>query len=168
MLTGEAFFMNKKIDGKYQAEAPRMEEELVKARARAMEGIDHVISKGTEAFLLKRLKIMKLPYQMCQKERQLRRSNQDNLDKTLYPQVKFQSASYSSWSNTNDQFCEVLYIEDRSTIRRRQQRSVHENDVSKIISKFVQEQSAPQVDTETFEGNQLEFTYFMVNVSRVS
>ena len=49
--------MNKKIDAKYQAEALRMEEELAKARARAkvyddMEGIDHVISKGTEAFLL--------------------------------------------------------------------------------------------------------------------
>ena len=116
--------MNKKIDAKYQAEALRMEEQLAKARARAkvyddMEGIDHVISKGTEAFLFKRLKTMKLPYQMCQKERQLRRSNQDNLDKTLYPQVKFQSASYPSWSNTNDQFCEVLYIEDRSTNRRR-------------------------------------------------
>ena len=118
---------------------------------------------------------MKLPYQMCQSGY-----------RTVYPEVKFQSAIYPSWSNAYDQqlgsrhqFCDTNLEkvgsqsgkeatlenqnEDRSTSRRRKQKSVHENDyAAEMLSKLVQEQSAPQVDMEPFEGNPLDFTYFML------
>ena len=71
--------------------------------------------------------------------------------RTVYPEVKFQSAIYPSWSNAYDQqlgssyqFCDTdlekvgsqsgkeatleNQNEDRSTSRRRKQKSVHEND----------------------------------------
>ena len=45
---------------------------------------------------------------------------------------------------------------------RRQQKSVHENDnAAEMLSKLVREQSAPQVDIGPFQGNVLDFTYFM-------
>ena len=50
--------------------------------------------------------------------------------------------------------------EDRSNSRRRQQKSVHENDsAAEMLSKLVQQQSAPQVDMELFEGNPLDFLH---------
>ena len=103
-LIAEASFKKKKRDAEYQAEALRMEEELAKARSRAkvynnIEGIDLRIVKVTEVFLAKKLKIMKLAYQMCQKELQLRRANQDNLViiRYIYPEVKFQPEIYPSY-----------------------------------------------------------------------
>ena len=103
-LIAEASFKKKKRDAEYQAEALRMEEELAKARSRAkvynnIEGIDLRIVKVTEVFLAKKLKIMKLAYQMCQKELQLRRANQDNLGiiRYIYPEVKFQPEIYPSY-----------------------------------------------------------------------
>ena len=39
---------------------------------------------------------------------------------------------------------------------------MHESDnVAEMLSKFAQEQSAPQADMEPFEGNPLDFTNFM-------
>ena len=56
--------------------------------------------------------------------------------------------------------------EDRSTSRRRQHKSAHENDnAAEMLSKLAREQSAPQVDMEPFGGNLLDFTYFMSRVS---
>ena len=82
-LIAEASFMKKKRDAEYRAEALRMEEELAKARARPkvyndMEGINLGIER-TQKYFCQSLKIMKLPYQMCQKEWHLRKPNQDNL-----------------------------------------------------------------------------------------
>ena len=104
-----------------------------------------------------------MPYQICQNE------------------VKFQSAIYSSCSNAYDQqlgssyqFCNTNpekigsksreeptlenENEDRSTRRRRQQKSVYENDnAAEMLSELVREQSAPQVDMQQFERNPLDF-----------
>ena len=37
-----------------------------------------------------------------------------------------------------------------------------QNNITKMLSKLVKEQSVPQVDLEPFDGNPLEYTYFML------
>ena len=167
-----------------------MEEELAKARARAkvyngMEGIDLRIGKNTEVFLPKfEDNEVALPNVTKGVAFQKTKSRQPGY-RTLYPEVKFYSAIYSSCSNAYDQqlgssyqFCDTdpgkvgsqsreeptldNENEDRSTNRRSQQKSEHENDnTEEMLSKLVREQSAPQVHMEPFEGNPLDFTYFM-------
>ena len=129
-----------------------MEEELAKARARAMtyndmEGIDLGIGKDTEVFLPKfqynEVALPNVPKGVAFEKAKSRQSGY----RTLYPEVKFQSAIYPSWSNAYDQqfgsSCRFSDIdpeklgsqtreeptlenqdEDRSTNRRRQQKSV--------------------------------------------
>ena len=189
-LIAEAFFMKKKIDAEYRAEALRMEEGLAKARARAkvyndMEGIDLRIGKDTEVFLPKfEDNEVALPNVTKGVAFQKTKSRQPGY-RTLYPEVKFQSAIYPSCSNAYDQqlgssyqFCDTdpekvgsqsreeptleNENEDRSTNRRNQQKSEHQNDnTAEMLLKLVWEQSAPQVDMEPFEGNPLDFTCFM-------
>ena len=189
-LIAESSFMKKKRDAEYRAEAIKMEEELAKARARAkvyndMEGIDLRIGKDTEVFLPKfEDNEVALPNVTKGVAFQKTKSRQPGY-RTLYPEVKFQSAIYPSCSNAYDQqlgssyqFCDTdpekvgsqsreeptleNENEDRSTNRRSQQKSEHENDnTEEMLSKLVREQSAPQVHMEPFEGNPLDFTYFM-------
>ena len=189
-LTAESSFMSKKIDAEYRAEAIKMEKELAKARARAkvyndMEGIDLRIGKDTEVFLPKfEDNEVALPNVTKGVAFQKTKSRQPGY-RTLYPEVKFQSAIYPFCSNAYDQqlgstywFCDTdpekvesqsreeptleNENEDRSTNRRNQQKSEHQNDnTAEMLLKLVWEQSAPQVDMEPFEGNSLDFTYFM-------
>ena len=190
-LIAEASFMKKKRDAEYQAEALRMEEELAKARARAkvyddMEGTDLGIGKDTEVFLPSKFEdnevtLPNVPKGVAIEKIKSRQSGY----RLVYPEVKFQSAIYPSWSKAYDQQLGSSYQlcdtdlekvgsqsgkeatlgnqnEDRSTSRRRKQKSVHENDsAAEMLSKLVREQSAPQVDMEPFKGNHLDFTYFM-------
>ena len=183
--------MKKKRDAEYQAETLRMEEELAKARARArvyddMEGTDLGIGKDTEVFLPNKIEdnevtLPNVPKGVAAEKIKSRQSGY----RAVYPGVKFPSAIYPSWSNAYDQQFGSSYPscdtdlekvgsqsgkeatlenqnEDRSTSRRRKQKSVHENDyAAEMLSKLVREQSAPQVDMEPFEGNPLDFTYFM-------
>ena len=129
-----------------------MEKELAKGRARAkvyndMEGIDLGIGKDTEVFLPKfqdnEVALPNVPKGVAFEKAKSRQSGY----RTLYPEVKFQSAIYPSWSNAYDQqfgsSCRFSDIdpeklgsqtreeptlenqdEDRSTNRRRQQKSV--------------------------------------------
>ena len=129
-----------------------MEKELAKRRARAkvyndMEGIDLGIGKDTEVFLPKfqdnEVALPNVPKGVAFEKAKSRQSGY----RTLYPEVKFQSAIYPSWSNAYDQqfgsSCRFSDIdpeklgsqtreeptlenqdEDRSTNRRRQQKSV--------------------------------------------
>ena len=189
-LIAESSFMKKKRDAEYRAEAIKMEEELAKVRARAkvyndMEGIDLRIGKDTEEFLPKfEDNEFALPIVTKRVTFQKTKSIQPGY-RTLYPKVKFQSAIYPSYSNAYDQqlgssyqFCDTdpekvgsqsreeptleNENEDRSTNRRSQQKSEHENDnVAEMLSKLVRKQSAPQGDMKPFEGNPLDFTYFM-------
>ena len=152
-LIAEASFTKKKRDAEYQAKALRMEEELAKARTRAkvyddMEGIHLKIGKNTEVFLLKKFEdneviLPNVPKGVAFEKTKSRQSGY----RTLYPEVKFQSAIYPSWSSAYDQqlgsSCRFSDIdpeklgsqtreeptlenqdEDRSTNRRRQQKSV--------------------------------------------
>ena len=168
-----------------------MEEELAKVRARAkvyddMEGIGLGIGKDTEVFLPNKFgdNDVTLPNMPKGVAVEKIKSGQSGY-RTVYPEVKFQSAIYPSWSNAYDQqlgssyrFCNTNLEkvgsqngkeatlenqnEDRSTSRRSEQKSVHENDnATEMLSKLVREHSAPQVDMEPFEGNPLDFTYFM-------
>ena len=130
-----------------------MEEELAKARARAMtyndmEGIDLGIGKDTEVFSPKfqdnEVALPNVPKGVAFEKAKSRQSGY----RTLYPEVKFQSAIYPSCSNAYDQHCGCSYQfcdtdpekvgsqsikeptlenqnEDRSTNRRSQQKSVH-------------------------------------------
>ena len=129
-----------------------MEKELAKGRARAkvyndMEGIDLGIGKDTEVFSPKfqdnEVALPNVPKGVAFEKAKSRQSGY----RTLYPEVKFQSAIYPSWSNAYDQqfgsSCRFSDIdpeklgsqtreeptlenqdEDRSTNRRRQQKSV--------------------------------------------
>ena len=190
-LIAEASFMKKRKDAEYQAEALRMEEELAKARARAkvyddMEGIDLGIGKDAEVFLPKKFGDNEVTSTNMQQGVAFEKTkSRQSGYRTLYPELKFKSPIYPSWSNAYDQQLGSSYQccdtdpekvgsqskeeathenqnEDRSTSRRRQERSVHENDnAAEMLSKLVREQSAPQVDMEPFEGNPLDFTYFM-------
>ena len=191
-LIAEASFMKKRKDAEYQAEAPlRMEEELAKARARAkvyddMEGTDLGIGMDAEVFLPKKFGDNEVTSTNMQQGVAFEKTkSRQSGYRTLYPEVKFQSAIYPSCSNAYDQqlgssyqFCDTdpekvgsqsreeptleNENEDRSTNRRSQQKSEHENDnAAEMLSKLVREQSAPQVDMEPFEGNPLDFTYFM-------
>ena len=152
-LIAEASFTKKKRDAEYQAKALRMEEELAKARTRAqvyddMGGIHLKIGKNTEVFLLKKFEdneviLPNVPKGVAFEKTKSRQSGY----RTLYPEAKFQSAIYPSWSNAYDQqlgsSCRFSDIdpeklgsqtreeptlenqdEDRSTNRRRQQKSV--------------------------------------------
>ena len=107
-LTAESSFMNKKRDAEYRAEAIKMEEELAKARARAkvyndMEGIDLRIGKDTEVFLPKfEDNEVALPNVTKGVAFQKTKSRQSGY-RTLYPEVKFQSAIYPFCSNAYDQ-----------------------------------------------------------------
>ena len=189
-LIAEASFMKKKRDAEYRAEALRMEEELAKVRARAkvyndMEGIDLRIGMDTEVFLPKfEDDEVALPNVTKGVAFQKTKSRQPGY-RTLYPEIKFQSAIYPSCSNAYDQqlassyqFCdtdpekvgsqnrEEPTLENQNEVesanRRSQQKSVHENDnAAEMLSKLVRELSAPQVNMEPFEGNPLDFTYFM-------
>ena len=115
-LTGEASFMKKKRDAEYQAEPLRMEEELAKARVYDdMEEIDLGIGKDTEVVLPKMFEDNEatLPNRTKGVANEKIKSRQSG-HKTLYSEVKFQSAIYSSWSNVNDpqlgssyQFCDT-------------------------------------------------------------
>ena len=108
-LIAEASFMKKKRDADYQAEALRMEEDLAKARARAkvyddMEGIDLGIGEDAEVFLSKKFEddevtLPNMPKGVAFEKAKSRQSEY----RTLYPEVKFQSAIYPSWSNAYDQ-----------------------------------------------------------------
>ena len=152
-LIAEASFMKKKRDAEYRAEALRMEEELAKARARPkvyndMEGINLGIGKDTEVFLPKfednEVALPDVPKGVAFEKTKSRQSGY----RSLYPEVKFQSAIYQSWSNAFDQqfgssyhFCDTdpekvdsqsreeptleNQNENRSSSRRRQQKSVH-------------------------------------------
>ena len=152
-LIAEASFMKKKRDAEYRAEALRMEEELAKARARPkvyndMEGINLGIGKDTEIFLPKfednEAASPNVPKGVAFEKTKSRQSGY----RSLYPEVKFQSAIYQSWSNAFDQqfgssyhFCDTdpekvdsqsreeptleNQNENRSSSRRRQQKSVH-------------------------------------------
>ena len=152
-LIAEASFMKKKRDAEYRAEALRMEEELAKARARPkvyndMEGINLGIGKDTEIFLPKfednEAALPNVPKGVAFEKTKSRQSGY----RSLYPEVKFQSAIYQSWSNAFDQqfgssyhFCDTdpekvdsqsreeptleNQNENRSSSRRRQQKSVH-------------------------------------------
>ena len=152
-LIAEASFMKKKRDAEYRAEALRMEEELAKARARPkvyndMEGINLGIGKDTEIFLPKfednEAALSNVPKGVAFEKTKSRQSGY----RSLYPEVKFQSAIYQSWSNAFDQqfgssyhFCDTdpekvdsqsreeptleNQNENRSSSRRRQQKSVH-------------------------------------------
>ena len=101
--------MKKKRDAEYQAEALRIVEELGKGRARAkryddMERIDLGIGKDTEVFLLKKFEDNKVtlpnvPRGVAFENAKSRQSGY----RTLYPEVKFQSAICPSWSNAYDQ-----------------------------------------------------------------
>ena len=108
-LITEASFMKKKRDTEFQAEALRMEEELVKARARAnvyddMEGIDLGIGKGGEVFLLKTFEDNEVTLPNMSKGVAFEKTKSRQSEyRTLYPEVKFQSAIYPSWSNAYDQ-----------------------------------------------------------------
>ena len=108
-LITEASFMKKKRDTEFQAEALRMEEELAKARARAkvyddMEGIDLGIGKGGEVFLLKKFEDNEVTLPNMSKGVAFEKTKSRQSEyRTLYPEVKFQSAIYSSWSNAYDQ-----------------------------------------------------------------
>ena len=145
-----------------------------------MEGIDLGIGKDTEVFLPKfQDNEVALPNVLKGVAFEKAKSRQSGYT-TSYPEVKFQSAIYPSCSNAYEfyQFCDTdpgkvdsqsreeptleNQNEDRSTSRRRQQKSVHENDnAAEMLSKLVREQSTPQVDMEPFEGNLLDFTYIM-------
>ena len=145
-----------------------------------MEGIDLRIGKDTEVFLPKfEDNEVALPNVTKGVAFQKTKSRQPGY-RTLYPEVKFQSAIYPSCSNAYEiyQFCDTdpekvgsqsreestleNENEDRSTNRRSQQKSEHENDnVAEMLSKLVRKQSAPQGDMKPFEGNPLDFTYFM-------
>ena len=190
-LIAEVSFMKKRKDAEYQAEALRMEEELAKARARAkvyddMEGIDLAIGKDAEVFLPNKFGDNEATSTNMQQGVAFEKTkSRQSGYRTLYPELKFKSPIYPSWSNAYDQQLGSSYQccdtdpekvgsqskeegthenqnEDRSTSRRRQERSVHENDnAAEMLSKLVREQSAPQVDMEPFEGNLLDFTYFM-------
>ena len=152
-LIAEASFMKKKRDAEYRAEALRMEEELAKARARPkvyndMERINLGIEKDTEIFLPKfednEVALPNVPKGVAFEKTKSRQSGY----RSLYPEVKFQSAIYQSWSNAFDQqfgssyhFCDTdpekvdsqsreeptleNQNENRSSSRRRQQKSVH-------------------------------------------
>ena len=133
-----------------------MEEELAKARARAkvyndMEGIDLTIGKNTEVFLPKfEDNEVALPNVTKGVAFQKTKSRQPGY-RTLYPEVKLQSAIYPFCINAYDQqlrstyrFCDTdpekvdsqsreeptleNENEDRSTNRRNQQKSEHQND----------------------------------------
>ena len=145
-----------------------------------MEGIDLGIGKDTEVFLPKfQDNEVALPNVLKGVAFEKAKSRQSGYT-TSYPEVKFQSAIYPSCSNAYEfyQFCDTdpgkvdsqsreeptleNQNEDRSTSRRRQQESVHENDsAAEMLSKLLREQSTPQVDMEPFEGNLLDFTYIM-------
>ena len=112
-----------------------------------MEGIDLGIGKDTEAFLPNKFKdnevaLLNVPKGMVIEKIKSRQSGY----RTVYPEVKFQSAIYPSWSNAYDkqlgssyQFCDTdlekvgsqsmkevtleNQNEGRSTSRRRQQKS---------------------------------------------
>ena len=150
-LIAEASFMKKKRDAEYQTEALRIEEELAKARTRAkvyddMEGINLGIGKDTEVFLANKFEdnevtLPNVPKGVTIEKIKSRQSGY----RTVYPEVKPQSAIYSSWSNAYDQQAESSYQfcdlglekvgsqsrkeatlenqnEDRSTSTRRQQK----------------------------------------------
>ena len=108
-LIAKASFMKKKRDAEYQAEALRTEEELAKARTRAkvyhdMEGIHLKIGKNAEVFLPKKFEdneviLPNVPKGVAFEKTKSRQSGY----RILYPEVKFQSAIYPSWSNAYDQ-----------------------------------------------------------------
>ena len=166
-----------------------MEEKLAKSRARAkvyddMEGIDLGIGKDVEVFFPKKFEDNEVTLPIVPKGVAFGKiKSRQSGYRTLYPEVKFQSAIYLSWSNAYDnrldlEFCDSdpekvsspsrkeatleNQNEDRSSSRRRQQKSVHENDnAAEMLSKLVLQQSAPQVGMELFEGNPPDFTHFM-------
>ena len=146
-----------------------------------LEGIDLGISKDTEVFLPKKFEdnevtLPNVPKGVAFEKMKSRQSGY----RTLHLEAKFQSAIYPSWSNAYDQqlgssyhFCNTelekvvsqsrkeatleSQNEDRSNSRKRQQKSVHENDnAAQMLSKLAREQTAPQVDMEPFEGNLLD------------
>ena len=148
-LIAEASFMKKKKDAEYQAEALRMEEELAKARARAkvyddMEGSNLGIGKDIEVFLPKKFEDNEVTLVNVLKGVTFEKTkSRQSGYMTLYPETKFQSAIFPSWSNasydqqlgSSYQFCDttqkvssqsreeailVNQNEDRSTSRRRQ------------------------------------------------
>ena len=130
-----------------------MEKEFARARAKLcndMEGIDLKIGKDTEVFLPKfednEVALPNVTKGVALQKTNLRQPGY----RTLYPEVKFQSAIYPSCSNAYDQHCGCSYQfcdtdpekvgsqsreeptlenqnEDRSTNRRSQQKSVREN-----------------------------------------
>ena len=105
----KASFIKKKRDVEYQAEALRMEEELAKGRARAkiyddMEGIDLRIGKDTEVFLVKKFEDNKVTLPNVPRGVAFEKTKSRQFRyRTLYPEVKFQSAIYPPWSNAYDQ-----------------------------------------------------------------
>ena len=108
-LIEEASFMKKKKDAEYQAEALRMEEEMAKARARAkvyddMEGTDLGIGMDAEVFLPKKFGDNEVTSTNMQQgvAFEKNKSRQSGY-RTLYPELKFKSPIYPSWSNAYDQ-----------------------------------------------------------------
>ena len=114
-LIAEASFMKKRKDAEYQAEALRMEEELAKARARAkvyddMEGIDLAIGKDAEVFLPNKFGDNEATSTNMQQGVAFEKTkSRQSGYRTLYPEVKFQSAIYPSCSNAYDQHCGCSY-----------------------------------------------------------
>ena len=108
-LIAEASFMKKRKDAEYQAEALRMEEELAKARARAkvyddMEGIDLGIGKDAEVFLPKKFGDNEVTSTNMQQGVAFEKTkSRQSGYRTLYPELKFKSPIYPSWSNAYDQ-----------------------------------------------------------------
>ena len=108
-LIAEASFMKKRKDAEYQAEALRMEEELAKARARAkvyddMEGIDLGIGKDAGVFLPKKFGDNEATSTNMQQGVAFEKTkSRQSGYRTLYPELKFKSPIYPSWSNAYDQ-----------------------------------------------------------------
>ena len=149
-----------------------------------MEGIDLGIGKDVEVFFPKKFEDNEVTLPIVPKGVAFGKiKSRQSGYRILYPEVKFQSAIYLSWSNAYDDRLDLEFWdtdpekvsspsrkeatldnqnEDRSNSRRRQQKSVHENDnAAEMLSKLVLQQSSPQVGMELFEGNPLDFTHLM-------
>ena len=82
---------------------------MAKGRARAkiyddMEGIDLRIGKDTEVFLVKKFEDNKVTLPNVPRGVAFEKTKSRQFGyRTLYPEVKFQSAIYPPWSNAYDQ-----------------------------------------------------------------
>ena len=150
--------MKKKWDAEWQAELLRLEEEMAKARARVK--IYENKNQGQEmVFKIEENKQDNTTYhKQTAKHSEI---NQHSDQKNVQIQIVYRSIP---WENYDQKLQHAFGQEPQTNpvevAIANSEKAVEDNKMGKMLSQLVKQQSPPSVNTEEFDGNPLQYTYF--------